>query len=358
MSLLRPKLPRLALAAMTLILMGALVAAPSVSGAKNAVKQFTASIDPTSAIGGVAGPPFTLTVTNCGGPELPLKCTLSSTIGLGSIRIAVPTEFQPIAPPVSATSSPPGRNWTASYNTATRTIDAFAVTGSDKLQPGESIGITFNATPTPCPTAGAKQFTTSAWGSNAISGTDPFALQGDQPTVTVAANEACVAAGGSVTGPGGQTETITGNFQGHLLVTFGGNLSCSTDPIFGSQWFDFHLPNQVNIIPGADFVPGTGPKVSTSTFTPAPGADSSWYLICFAVPTDGHTAFTTRGGGPATVQTINGTDFFVGILPDCYNPTTGGTRPEPCVSEQFLTFTTPHKVVISVRMQPGDPFKR
>jgi hypothetical protein len=66
MSLLRPKLPRLALAAMTLILMGALVAAPSVSGAKNAVKQFTASIDPTSAIGGVAGPPFTLTVTNCG----------------------------------------------------------------------------------------------------------------------------------------------------------------------------------------------------------------------------------------------------------------------------------------------------
>ena len=353
MSLLRPKLPRLAFVAMSLILMGALVAAPTVSGAKAAVKQFIASIDPTGATGGVAGS-WTETVTNCGGqPPLPERCTVSSTIGLGAIRVAVPIEFRPVT--LTSVSSP---NWTVGYDSATGNINATANGGSFKLQPGQSISFTFSATPEACAT-GTKTFTTAAWGSTVVSGTDPFAIQDGQPTVTVAANGSCLTSGGSVTDPTtGQTETISGDFQGHVSVTFGGNLNCSTDPQFGSQWSQFHLPTQVNIIPAADFVAGSSPKVSTSTFTPAAGADSSWYLICFAVPTAGHTAFTTRGGGPATVQNIDGADFFVGILPDCYNATTGLTRPEPCVSEQFLTFTTPHKVVISVRMQPGDPYKR
>jgi hypothetical protein len=344
MSLLRPKLPRLAFVAMSLILMGALVAAPSVSGAKPAaVKQFTASIS-----GGMVAGSFTETVTNCGGPILPEECTVSSTIGLGAVQIAVPTEFQPITS-VSA-STPSGTTWTASYNAATKTIDVIAPGGSNKLNPGQSLLITFNATTTACAT-GTKTFMTSAWGSNSISGSEPFTLQGDQPAV------ACVGSGGgTVIGPNGQTETITGNFGGSLIVTFGGDLDCSFDPAFGSQWSQFHLPTQVNITPGADFVAGTSPKISTSKF-PAAEADSSSYLICYAVPTAGHTAFTTRGGGPATVVNIGGTNFFVGILPNCYNPTTGGTRPEPCVSEQFLDLAT-DEIVISVRMLPGDPFKK
>jgi hypothetical protein len=348
MSLLRPKLPRLALAAMTLILMGALVAAPSVSGARNAVKQFIASIDPTGATGGVAGA-WTLTVTNCGGPELQPPCTLSSTIGLGAIRVAVPIEFRPVS--LTSVSSP---NWTAIYDPATGNINATANGGSFKLQPGGSLSFTLSATPEAC-SSGTKTFTTAAWGSTVVSGTDPFAIQGGQPTVAVAANGACVTSGGTVTGPNGQTETITGDFDGHVSVTFGGDLDCSFDPTFGSQWSQFHLPTQVNIIPAADFV-AHGTKISTSRFLAA-GADSSLYLTCFAVPTAGHTAFATRGGGTAVVRTIGGTDFFVGILPNCYDPITGLTRPEPCVSEQFLDPTT-GEIVISLRMRPGDPFRK
>jgi hypothetical protein len=345
MSVLRPLLSRrgrLVLIATGLLLVGALIAAPSVSGAKPAaVKQFIASI----AAGGVAGS-FTETVTNCGGPTLPEACTVSSTIDLGAVQIAVPTEFQPITS-VSA-STPSGTLWTASYNTATKTIDVIAPGGSNKLKPGKSLLITFNTTSsTTC--EGTKTFRTSAWGSNAISGSDPFTLQGDQPTV------ACVTSpGGTVIGPNGQTETITGDFTGTLIVTFGGDLDCSFDQVFGSQWSQFHLPTQVNIVPGADFEAGNSPKITTSRF-PTEGADSSLYLICYAVPTADHTAFATRGGGTATE--MNG--LFVGILPNCYDPVTGTTRPEPCVSEQFLDVTpNPDQIVISVRVPPEDPFKR
>jgi hypothetical protein len=352
MSVLRPLLSRrgrLVFVAVALLLVGALVAAPGVSGAKNAVKQFIASISPNGATGGVAGS-WTETVTNCGGPELPPRCTLSSTIGLGAIRVAVPIDFRPVT--VISVSSP---NWTATYDSATGNINATANGGSFKLQPGQSLSFTFSATPEAC-SVGTKTFTTAAWGSTVVSGTDPFAIQGNQPAVAVAANGACVTSGGTVTGPNGQTETITGDFDGHVSVTFGGDLDCSFVPTFGPQWSEFHLPTQVNIIPAADFVPGSDPKVSTSRF-PAEGDDSSSYLICYAVPTTGHTAFTTRGGGPATERTIGGAQFFVGILPNCYNPATGGTRPEPCVSEQFLDLAT-NEIVISVRMLPGDPFKR
>jgi hypothetical protein len=333
---------------MTLILMGALVAAPSVSGARNAVKQFIVSIDPTGATGGVAGN-WTMTITNCGGLDLEPPCTLSSTIGLGAIRVTVPIEFRPVS--LTSVSSP---NWTAIYDPATGNISATANGGSFKLQPGGSLSFTFSATPESC-AVGTKTFTTAAWGSTVVSGTDPFAIQGGQPTVNVAANGGCVTSGGTVIGPNGQTETVTGNFQGHVSVTFGGNLDCSFDPIFGGQWSDFHLPTQVNITPAADFV-GNGPKISTSKF-PAGEADSSSYLICYAVPTANHDSFITRGGSLATERTVDGAQLFVGILPNCYNPATGGTRPEPCVSEQFLELAT-NKIVISVRMPPGDPYKK
>src|SRR6266540_1920017 len=269
MSLLRPKLPRLAFVAMALILMGALVAAPTVSGAKNAVKQFIASIAPAGATGGVAGS-WTETVTNCGGPELPARCTLSSTIGLGAIRVAVPIEFRPVT--LTSVSSP---NWTVTYDSATGNINATANSGSFKLEPGGSLSFTFSATTEPC-AVGTKTFTTAAWGSTVVSGTDPFAIQGDpaQPFVTVAANGGCVTSGGTVTGPNGQTETITGDFQGHVSVIFGGDTGpdCGGGAFgaLGDQWQVYHLPTQVNITPVSDSHPGTPDKSSTSEFPPQP----------------------------------------------------------------------------------------
>jgi hypothetical protein len=340
MSVLRPLLSRrgrLALLAASLLLIGTVIAAPSVSGAPPArVKQFIASLSPG------AGSSLTVNVTNCGGPTLPSECTAPSTIGLGAVQIAIPTGFQP-ATGVSA-STPSGTTWNASYNDATKTVDVTAPGGTNKLNPGQTLQITFNVTTTTC--EGTNEFTTKAWGANAIAGSDPFEIKSSQPTV--------VCSGGTVTGPNGQTETITGDFDGTLIVTFGGNLDCSFDPTFGAQWSQFHLPTQVNISPGPGFDAGENPKISTSRF-PTEGDDSSSYLICWA----GLTTFTTRSGFPTQVVNIGGTNFFVGILPNCYDPIGGGTRPEPCVSEQFLDLTTnPDQIVISVRMPPEDPHKR
>jgi hypothetical protein len=336
MSVLRPLLStrgRLVFVATALLLVGALLAAPSVSGARPAsVKQFVASLS-----GGPAGP-FTVTVTNCGGPmPLPDDCTASSTIALGAVQIAVP-----IGQPATSVSTigPSGTTWNGGYNAGTKTIDLTAPGGTNKLNPGQSLVVTFNLTTTST-CVGTAEFTTKAWGSNSISGSDPFEIKSSQPEI---------ACGETVNGPNGQTETITGDFEGTLIVTFGGDLDCSFDPTFGDQWFDFHLPNQVNITPGPGFQPGNDPKISTSRF-PAGAADSSSYLICWASP----TTFTTRGGGAAQVPP-GGTNF-VGILPNCYDPISGLTRPEPCVSEQFLDLIT-NQIVISVRMPPADPFKR
>jgi hypothetical protein len=347
MSVLRPLLSmrgRLVFVGTALLLIAALVAAPSVSGAKPAsVKQFIASIS-----GGGAAGSFTETVTNCGGPTLPEECSAASTIDLGAVRIAVPTEFQPIDS-VSAVT-PSGTTWNASYNTTTKTIDVIAPGGSNKLKPGGSLLITFHTTSsTAC--EGTKTFTTGAWGSNSISGSDPFEIKSPQPTVT------CLGSGGgTVIGPDGQTETVSGDFEGTLIVTFGGDLDCGFDPTLGGQWDEFHLPNQVNITPGPGFDPGDDPKISTSRF-PTEGDDSSSYLICWA----GLDTFDTRSGFPPQVVEIGGTNFFVGILPNCFNPGTTTEPPsineEPCVSEQFLDLST-DEIVISVRMPPTDPHKK
>jgi hypothetical protein len=371
MSVLRPLLSRrgrLVFVATALLLVGALVAAPSVSGAKAAVKQVAARIvPPNTAVGGTAGT-WTEEVFNCGGPTVVAPCTAASTIGLGQVRITVPPEFRPITGTVTAIS-PTGKLWSASYDSGTGIIRAQAVSGSDKLGPGELVNIAFSATPATCST-GDKQFTTVGLGSLPSSPDgEIFQLVGNQPFVTVTAAGACLTSGGSITDPEtGQTETITGNFTGHVLVTFGGNLDCSFDPTFGAQWFKYHLPTEVTITPGSDFVAGSDPKISTSEFDlppnpPFSGADSSWFLICFAVPHDAAhpVAFETRGGGTAIEQTIGGTPWWVGILASCVD------APTPCVSEQFLT-TGPdssppwdpnaNRVHISVRMAPGDPYKR
>jgi hypothetical protein len=328
---------RLPLLVTFIVLLAMVVVAPSV-GARAAVKQFTASISPGTATGNVSGS-WTETVTNCGGPTLPPRCTVASTIGLGTIQIAVPTEFRPITS--VTTSSPSGqttRNWTASYDSGNGTINAFANGGTDKLPPGESILIRFSSTPTTC-TAATKTFTTAAWGSTPSPGTDPFAIIGNQPTVNITG--CALLDGGSITDPAtGQTESVGGGFGGYLNVTFGGNLDCSTGDQ-GSQWSLYHLPTQVTITPGDGFTPGSGPKFSTSEFSAPAGNDSSWYLICYA----------------SDPSAITGT-----ILHPCYPgfsavlDTDAPSNPPPCVDKQYRDITT-QKIVITIKVPPGDPLK-
>jgi hypothetical protein len=356
MSLLRPLLSRrgrLVFVAAALLLIAALVAAPSVSGAKPpaSVKQYLSKISPTAVSGGTTGNSFTVTITDCGGTPLEPPCTASSTIQLGTAQILVPTRFSNVA--FVSASSPDGRNWMGSWDGTY--IQGWSVTGADKLNPGDSVDLTFTADVSGCET-GSFEFTTTAWGSTPTHTGETFRpLQ--QPTVSV--NGCALESGDSITDPvTNQTETISG-FGGKVNVTFGGNLSCAFDPIFGAQWGQFHLKTQVNITPGEGFTPA-GPKISTSRFA-TEGNDSSLYLICYAVPDTGQSdpPFTTRGDGVATKQTVDGENLWVGILPNCYDPISGHTRAEPCVSEQFLdVIPNPDQIVISVRMPPQDPFKK
>jgi hypothetical protein len=366
MSVLRPLLSRrgrLVFVASALLLIAALVAAPGVSSAAS-VKQFTATITPGTATGGVSGT-WTERVKNCGTP-IAFPCTAASTIGIGQIRITVPPEFR--SEPdfsVSVTASN-GSSWTASY--VSGVVTAQPVNGSNKLNSGEFVDIAIGAIPE-C-IAGSKVFTTTAVGGlpNGPNNQSFLLVSPSQPSVAITGCQ--LASGGSATDPEtGQTETIEGDFTGHVNVTFGGDVgpNCSSEAGFGAlgnQWETYHLPTQVTITPANDFHAGIEDKISTSEFplvTP-PGGDSSWYLICFAVPIDAAhpTAFATRGGGTAINQSIGGVAHWVGILASCVD------APTPCVSEQFLT-TGPggppwspgaNKVHIAIRMKPGDPYKR
>jgi hypothetical protein len=311
-----------------MLLLAMVIAAPGVSSAKAAVKQFVPTISPTTATGGVASS-WTETVTNCGGTPLVPPCTAASTIAIGTIHIAVPPEFQSITsvPTVS------NLNWTVSYDSGTGTIKANALMGANKLQPGQSLQIAFSATPTCVP--GEKPFTTSAWGSNSAPGTDSFSIApgGSQPAVTI--NGCQLAKGGSVTDPTtGQTETVDGDFTGFLIVTFGGNnLDCSGDPTYGSQWSQYHLPTQVTITPGDGFHAGTHPKFSTSTFHGT--GDSSFYRICYS------------SDPAATTGTI---------LQPCFPGGGADLIEPPCVDRQYRDFTT-GKIVITIQIPGADPAK-
>jgi hypothetical protein len=360
MSVLRPLLSRrgrLVFVAAALLLVGTLLAAPSVSGAKAAVKQFTAVITPNTATGGVSGT-WTERVKNCGTP-VAAPCTASSTIAIGRIRITVPSEFRATitTPPTVIASN--GSTWGLFYDSGAGTITAQPANGSNKLNSGEFVDIPFSATPDITDTCSfPTTFTTTAIGGlPSAPDNQTFSIVGSQPSLALGCTDPDT----------GQTDTVTGDFQGHVNVTFGGDApNCGDDTDFGAlgdQWQAYHQATPSTVTPASDFIAG-GPKVWTTEFplSTAPGgpdADSSWYLTCYAVPQTGHTRFETRGGGLAVEQTVGDVLSWVGILASCAD------APRPCVSEQFLTtgpggppwIPSDNMVHIAITIDPGDPHR-
>jgi hypothetical protein len=316
---------RLPLLATFVVLMGMVFAAPGAAAppSRNVVKQFTASIYPGTALGQTAGS-WTETIQNCGPASAP-PCdgTHPSTINLGTFQIAVPAEFRPITSVTrSFPSGQPTRNWTVSYSAGT--INGFANGGTDKLMPGESIMITFGATPSTC--TGAGTFTTAAWGSTPTPGSDPFEIKTSQPTITISGCH--LSPGGQVEGPNHTIVTAGDEWTGTVDVTFGGTLTCNDDP----QWQQgYHLPDVVNIDPSGV----TSDTVKSFTFTFSGDADSSFYRICY---TPSELATTTTGF----------------ILPPCYSGSGAALEDPPCVAKQFRVFNT-STVSIKIRVPAGDP---
>jgi hypothetical protein len=232
------------------------------------------------------------------------------------------------------------------------------------LNSGDFVDIAFSATPDPC-SASPISFTTTAIGG-LPSGPDnqTFSIVGSQPSLALSCTDPAT----------GQTDTVTGDFTGHVNITYGGVAGDCGVPEFGAlgdQWFVYHQPTPSTVTPASDFHAG-GPKVWTTEFplSTAPGgpdADSSWYLTCYAVPKDEfHTRFVSRGtvDGLAVDQEIplgSGVHFWVGILASCAD------APIPCVSEQFLTTgpgsdpslwdPTQDLVHIAITVDPGDPHR-
>jgi hypothetical protein len=320
---------RLSFSASILLLTGALVLAPQASSAGAAVKQFTASIS------NVSGNTWTETVTNCGGPPVVLPCTASSTIGLGTVYIAVPASFSITS--VTA-SGPTGSTWVVSYNPSTNTIQAFANTGSDKLQAGQSVALTFTTALNSCP-LGTSTFTTSAWGSNSASNSAPFTIQGPQPSLVTTVCH----------GPG--TDVTGGGFTGFVGVTFNGVDIAPTCTGLSAQWAAYHMPDLVNFDESAASNTSTIGKRYTFSFPATSGVDSSWYKVCIAT----NNPWT---GGTATV--IGGTTFYVGILSSCYNASNNtAVTGIPCVTQQYKTLpdsANPNTIVISVLDPVGSKY--
>jgi hypothetical protein len=327
MSVITDKLSRrglLSVLAISALVAAIIVAAPGISGARAAVKQFTATINPTSVSGNTTAQSFTVTITNCGGPTLPPTCKVSSTIQLGSAKILVPSRFTNVPSSISAT-----HGWTASLNGST--IEAFG-SGANKLDPGATVDITFTADVSACDT-GSYQFTTSAWGGTAFDG-EVFQIIGSQPTVSVSG--CSISAGEHVTGPGGTD--VTGNgFGGTVNVSFGGGaLTCGDST---TQWGKYHLPDVVTIDPSGATVSGDAKSFTFSFPTPAGTQDSSFYLICYSKDLSATTGE---------------------ILPLCFEAN-GTTHQPPCVSDRHRTLppydaTFPSgKIVISILVPPEDP---
>jgi hypothetical protein len=259
-----------------------------------------------------------------------------------------------------------GSTWFLTYDSGAGTITAQPDNGSHKLNSGEFVDIPFSATPDipdiPNTCSSSKiSFTTTAIGG-LPSGPDnqTFDIVGSQPSLAIGCTDTAT----------GQTDTVTGDFTGHVNITFGGAAPDCSGPEFGAlgdQWFVYHQKTPSTVTPADDFHAG-GPKLWTTEFllSTAPGgpnADSSWYLTCYAVPQVGHTRFVSRGtvDGLAVEQTVGSVLSWVGILASCAD------APIPCVSEQFLTTgpTPPgppwnpsdNRVHIAIRVDPGDPHR-
>jgi hypothetical protein len=309
---------RLSLFATFALLVAIVVAVPSIGNARAAVKQYDIHVAPASVSGGSTGVAFTATILNCGAAPYPVgsKCTASSTIQLGTAQILVPSRFTNVT---SVSASSANRNWAALWDGTY--IQANAVNGTDKLNAGDSVTISFTADVPGCSTTGSPyQFTTTAWGSTPTHTGETFSPLA-QPSVAVSG---CVLGpGDDTTGPNGTN--VTNDSDVTVGVSFGGNLTCDS-----SQWASYQLPDEVNITPPEH--PGTDPKAFIFKFDDDGVADSSFYLICY-----------DNGSGGS-------------ILPLCYP---GGGEPvnlPPCVDQQYRDFDDPiHPVVIRIIVPPEDP---
>ncbi|MBI1803716.1 MAG: HYR domain-containing protein, partial [Ignavibacteria bacterium] len=208
---------------------------------------YTAVITPTTAITGNSVP-YTITVTNT---------TPQVALAMGSVTVAIPTGAgTPTSVTVTATDPGPiSRTWSVDLTALPDSL-RFSRSGAsaNDIDSGGTVVIQFNATAT---STGSKVWRTTAFVNNNY--TQPFNLQGSQPTVTVCSSLTVTTNPSNQTVCAGSTATFTA--------------SASSTPSPTVQW-------QVNTGSGFTNIPGA--TSTTLSFTTSASQNGYQYRAVFS----------------------------------------------------------------------------
>jgi len=172
------------------------------------VRLYSASITPTTANAGETKS-YTITIYNSG----------SSNKDMGSAQIDIPSGFTGVT--ITDVSASGWNDWSGSIDGAVIKLDSDS--GSDKLDSGEHVHVTFTATAPP--DVGVYTWITRGYSGQGWGG-DLFDLTGSQPTVTVTAVRYFTATISPTTCPVSTTKTYT--------ITITNDMSSSSGVVLGS----------------------------------------------------------------------------------------------------------------------------
>jgi hypothetical protein len=192
------------------------------------VRYYKATMSPTSVNAG-STTTFSVTITNCSAATCDATHATTSTQKMGSATIGVPSGFVVDASSFSV-SATGGKTWLVSL--VAGTIQLVADPGTQKLDPGESVTVTFDAD-APCANANYQ------WPSVGFNGTDfstPYVLFGAQPSVAVTGT--CAQAGCTLTQGYWKTHAtgwpVSGLTLGSVSYTNAQLLAILNEPVAGN----------------------------------------------------------------------------------------------------------------------------
>lgn len=155
------------------------------------VRYYAANSGGGPVTAGSHGNSLSVTIKNCNGTGLCGASTTSAHQAIGSATVAVPAGFTVDSSSLS-TSATGGKTWSATY--AAGTITLLATQGTQKLDVGESVTVSFKAD-APC-TGGSYTFDTHSYQDTTLPSLTSYQRVGNDAAIVVTGNCATVCAQG------------------------------------------------------------------------------------------------------------------------------------------------------------------
>jgi hypothetical protein len=265
-------------------LVGAAVALPAL--AATSTKFYTPSINPNTSVAAGVSRPYTFTIAN----------DSSSTQAFGSANITIPGfTGVTLSQPTPTTSA--GKTWTAAVNTTTIMLRNPGPGPTNRLTPGQSVTVAFNAT-APC-TAGSKTWTTRVKQSNDFSGTGNDFTRSTATDPVVLVTGACSTGAASIFYVTGPSNTTAG---GTMATVEAKVIDNNGDPVSGdSVTLSSSDPNISGTLTASTAV-GTG--VATFSNVQVGTLAGSYTLTATEANASNSVSapFNVTPGSPATIQ--------------------------------------------------------